>query len=180
VAEIEEIIIPWLKTSDFEVSRLPLKMKQILFSVSKEETGWKILLKPHSPLATEIWIESESEGLANIEQFEELWEFLNSYGNSILDTPTKRDIADLLILDSAGKGNAEFQEYFSEVVEKIAIRHTQIFLDAVLEATPESKKALARMFEAPLFHSREQIHSSFAGYISIEKYKSVLIDLGVR
>ena len=84
VSELEGVILPWLKTSGFEVSSLPLNMGQIQFSTKKEGTNWKILLKPHSPLATEVWIENDAGRLANGIQFADLWSHLNEYINSLV------------------------------------------------------------------------------------------------
>ena len=92
VAETEETIIPWLKDSGFVISREPLKMGQILFSAARGEASWKILLKPHSPLTTEIWLESETEEPGDVNQFDGLWKLLNGYIDALaneLDTPAE-------------------------------------------------------------------------------------------
>ncbi len=83
VSELEAITVSWLRTSGFQVSELSFNMGQRQFSAQIEGTIWKILLKPHSPLATELWLESDADQAANGNQLAELGSYLNDYIDSL-------------------------------------------------------------------------------------------------
>lgn len=88
--ELEATIIPWLENSGYEVASFPLSMGRVQLSAAKEGVTLKFLLRPHSPLASELLIQGDAEQMFSKKQLDNLWSHLNAYIDALsIDSETQ-------------------------------------------------------------------------------------------
>jgi serine protease Do len=76
MVEAEEILYRWLVDSNFEVSRISFGDSQVKIKGLKGNEYWEIVIKPHSPLASDILVKYTLHGKPSETRHEELWTFL--------------------------------------------------------------------------------------------------------
>jgi serine protease Do len=81
--ESYEVLSHWLRDNGFQVSRLPLKDASVKLIGLKENNYWQILLKPRSPLATEIFPEYTEDNQPDSEKIKELWTYMENYSRDL-------------------------------------------------------------------------------------------------
>jgi serine protease Do len=70
IAETEEVVIEWLRQNRFQVYRLDSPDRQIHLTAEKDDRHVRIDLKPHSPLATQVRIETDRpDAAADLERY---------------------------------------------------------------------------------------------------------------
>lgn len=79
ISELEEEISGWFTQAGFEVRRTLLKMGQVKLIASKEEQDLEILLRPHSPLATEVQTKYTYGEQSEQARLQELWDHISAY-----------------------------------------------------------------------------------------------------
>ncbi len=79
VTELEEVLLGWLTRSGFEVFRTSLKIGQVQLNAVKARKKWEILLKPRSPLATEVRARYTVDEQPNEHQLQKLWSYISGY-----------------------------------------------------------------------------------------------------
>jgi len=80
--ELEEVISRWLRSNDFEIARTPRQESQVQIGAVKEGERWQIILKPRSPLASEVQAECVRQGQPDRAANKELWDHLSRYSQN--------------------------------------------------------------------------------------------------
>lgn len=105
--------------------------------------------------------------------YQMFWKILHS---SAEQASTAGNISKLVeFLEMAGvtgKGNAEFEEFFSQTIETVCVNNTEYFLDALMTMAPKSQSEVLKILQNPLFKSSEEINGSFQKVSEKGKYKS--------
>jgi serine protease Do len=57
IAELEAVLSSWLSQSGYGHERSTLEMGRVAINAIKPGINWQFILKPHSALATEVWVE---------------------------------------------------------------------------------------------------------------------------
>lgn len=81
--ESYEVLSHWLRDTGFHVSRLPLKDASVKLIGVKENKYWQILLKPCSPLATEIFPKYTEDNQPDSDKIKELWTYMENYSKEL-------------------------------------------------------------------------------------------------
>lgn len=78
-AEVEEVICRRLKNRGFKISRIPITTGQVQIEAMKGNESWRIILKPYSPLASQIQAEYTLNSKPDEGKREELLAYLTRY-----------------------------------------------------------------------------------------------------
>jgi len=79
ITELEGIIFNWLTHSGFEVRRTYLKMGQVQLNAVRANENWQILLRPRSPLATEVQARYSVGEQPDEARLQKLWGYISGY-----------------------------------------------------------------------------------------------------
>jgi serine protease Do len=79
ISELEGELCLWLEQSGFAVRQELLRMGQIKLIGSKEGENWEILLRPHSPLATDVRAKYCRGDQAEKARLQDLWDRISAY-----------------------------------------------------------------------------------------------------
>lgn len=90
IVEAEEILVHWMMTSGFKVSRISSGLEEIRLRGVKEKEIWEIVLLPHSPLATSFKVQREVGDLTEKNGPGEVWSLLDRYSEG--QKSTKRGV----------------------------------------------------------------------------------------
>jgi serine protease Do len=93
VVEAEQVIGQWLKNSGYEIMRYDSASGETQLRARKLNEDWRIVLKPSSPLFTEVFAEYTLGGTADAAEIDELWLVLNNHTKSIRPDPVGADTA---------------------------------------------------------------------------------------
>ncbi|MBM4332398.1 MAG: trypsin-like peptidase domain-containing protein [Deltaproteobacteria bacterium] len=88
VVEAEEALSNWLKNHGFEVWRTSAEVDQVRLIARKGKETWQVVLKPHSPLASQVEAQYTKEGKPDPVRLEELWLYLQGYSKD----PSKEEV----------------------------------------------------------------------------------------
>ncbi|SRR6266568_3142356 len=116
--------------------------------------------------------------------FEELTKYNNKLYSKILRDSASRANECVSIIDVAGfiglaninvkNFNAEFNEYYGEVVENMVISKTLCFFDALLLLDDKTLKNAIYSLKHPLFVNEKQITDKFKNYKTNKKYSKII------
>ncbi|MCK5245190.1 MAG: trypsin-like peptidase domain-containing protein [Desulfobacterales bacterium] len=90
LVESEEVLARWLDDTGFEFSRFPLEYGSVRLRAVRADEGWQIILKPRSPLATEVLALYTQNGQSDEDRIEALWAYLEDYSEDFHGT-TRED-----------------------------------------------------------------------------------------
>jgi len=79
LAEVEDIVSNWLRSSGFDIYRKPFQMGQVKLYAEYQKQSWQIILRHHSPLATRVTALYIVDNQTAIEPVENLWHYLSEY-----------------------------------------------------------------------------------------------------
>ena len=71
-------------------------------------------------------------------------------------------------------GNAEMQEYFGEVVERLCIDRPDCFFDALIRVDPRSRQQIVEALKNPMFMEQSAIDAVFQAHKAGAKYRSIM------
>lgn len=80
--EVEDVISRWLHSNGFEIVRACREGGQVHLGAMKEGERWQIMLKPRSPLASEVQAEYFRQGQPDQALQKELWAHLQRYARN--------------------------------------------------------------------------------------------------
>ena len=83
LAELEVLLSDWLSESGYRVNRSRLEMGRAKISAFKTDKSWQFILKPHSPLATEVRVEPSD----NTDSRRNLLDSMSQYIASYIEEP---------------------------------------------------------------------------------------------
>lgn len=83
ITELERILCQWLTRYGFDVGRTRLEMGRIRLKAVTDRERCEILLRPHSPLATEIQARCTVGDQPGVAQLNKLWDFISGYTESL-------------------------------------------------------------------------------------------------
>lgn len=100
------------------------------------------------------------------------YKILNASAHKASKCESIKDVANFIGLANINvtKLNAEFNEYFGEIVENIVIKNMQCFLDASLSLDDLTLKNLIYTLKHPLFVEDNKITAKFMEYKGKKKY----------
>lgn len=103
-----------------------------------------------------------------------LWsEILGNAEIKALACDSVEDTAAFLRLVKLIKGNAEFDEFFSETIEKLCIEKTKCFLDGLLRTDVPIRALLIDKLRTPLFIDSFKIDQVFREVKTNKKYREL-------
>jgi serine protease Do len=79
LVESEEVLTRWLADAGFDPSRVALEYGAVRLRAVRANEYWQIILKPRSPLATEIRALYTQNGDPDEDKIEALWAYLKDY-----------------------------------------------------------------------------------------------------
>jgi serine protease Do len=91
LVESEEVLTRWLADTGFEFSRVPLEYGSVRLRAVRANERWQIILKPRSPLATEVLALYTQNGRPDEGKIEALWAYLKSYSEDLHGTGGNSD-----------------------------------------------------------------------------------------
>ena len=71
-------------------------------------------------------------------------------------------------------GNAEVQEYFGEVVERLCIDQPDCFFDALIRVDARSRQQIVEELRNPMFVEQSAINNAFQAYKNRPKYRRIM------
>jgi hypothetical protein len=105
--------------------------------------------------------------------YQMFWKILHSSAKQAATTGNISILVEFLeMAEATGKGNAEFEEFFSQTIETVFVSNTEYFLDALMTMAPKTQTEVLKILQNPLFKSSEEINSSFQKVSENGKYKS--------
>lgn len=93
MVESEEVLTHWLAGNGFDPSRVVLEYGSVQLRAVKENECWQIILKPRSPLATEMRALYTQNGELDEDTIEVLWAYLKNYSKDFHRTGGNTDQA---------------------------------------------------------------------------------------
>ncbi len=82
VKEIEQILSHWLDHYGFSVSKTSLANRQVKLVALKKNESLKFMIKPYSPLSTNILVTYSQSGFSDKIMLKKLWIYLDNYSSS--------------------------------------------------------------------------------------------------
>jgi serine protease Do len=79
VVEVERVIGRWFTSSGYRTQRNELASGEVSLSAKKDNEDWQIVLKPSSPLFTEVLARCAVSGIPDAARGEALWSLLDRY-----------------------------------------------------------------------------------------------------
>jgi serine protease Do len=79
ISELEAVLFEALSQSGFSLKRSALEMGRVELYAVKPGASWRLILKPHSALATEMWIEPADNPASRRALLEELSNYVSNY-----------------------------------------------------------------------------------------------------
>lgn len=103
---------------------------------------------------------------------EQFWTILKKWEKT---HSNNKDIADFLSLVKVKAGNAEFNEYFSQIIERQLLpNRTQNFLDSLLLIDRKASNQILNELKHPMFVKISRVKSVLEKYRDKEIYKELL------
>lgn len=107
--------------------------------------------------------------------YNQFWDILHSAEKKAKACDSLSDTAEFIELGSIERGNAEFSEFFNEVIEKSLISQSQCFMDAMLLVDREARIGVINALVYPIFTEPTEIRSIFEQYAGNKKYKDITV-----
>jgi serine protease Do len=85
ITESVEVLSQWFKDHGFELSRISLDAGSFQLKAAKGEESWQVILRPCSPLATEVKFQYTREGQPDEAKIEELRAYLKHYNTGLYE-----------------------------------------------------------------------------------------------
>jgi serine protease Do len=79
ISELAAVLTGWLSQSGYSFAQSTLEMGRVKINATKPGENWKIILKPHSALATEMWIEPSGNSAARRAMLNKISHYLSNY-----------------------------------------------------------------------------------------------------
>jgi serine protease Do len=79
IAELEAILSDWLSQSGCSVKRSTLEMGRVKINAVKPGINWQFILKPHSALATEVWVEPLDNSAGHRALLKNMSQYISNY-----------------------------------------------------------------------------------------------------
>jgi len=71
-------------------------------------------------------------------------------------------------------GNAEFEEFFSQTVERICVENNECFFSALVKENVQTQSAIVGMLKNPLFQNQKSIYEVFVKNKENKAYKAII------
>ncbi len=104
------------------------------------------------------------------------WRILRMAERDAVSCKSKSDTATFLKLAVVARTNAEFNEYFSEVIERLATSHPECFFDSLLLLDLDNATKIIMILKHPIFVEKQEIDNVFSKNMNKEKYR-LLMDI---
>lgn len=101
------------------------------------------------------------------------WEILHNAAKKAAQCDYGEDTSAFLMLAKLEKGNAEFNEFFSQTIEQLCIQKSKCFLDTLLVLDKTTRGAIIYRLRTPLFVEPSEIKRVFLEAKSSEKYNEL-------
>ena len=98
------------------------------------------------------------------EDYDSFWAILHSAAADANTCESLRKTADFLDLVNVTQINAEFNEFYSSVIEKIVMTKTECFVSAFNLIDREARNKISKKLQAPLFVPYIQIEDKIKDY----------------
>ena len=107
--------------------------------------------------------------------YDQFWNIFNSAGKEAVKCSSAQQTARFLEVASVKEGNAEFTEYFMELVEnEIILKNPECFLDAISLISPDARTVIFNDLRTPLFNEKQAIDNALMPYRNTPKYQELL------
>jgi serine protease Do len=78
-AELQAILSDWLSQTGYGVERSTLEMGRVKINAVKPGENWQLILKPHSALATEVWVEPSDNSAGRRALLSNMSQYISNY-----------------------------------------------------------------------------------------------------
>ncbi|MGA1870929.1 MAG: S1 family peptidase [bacterium] len=186
--ESEHVLASWLNEKGFRVSRFSLGSDTLKLIGIKEEEQWEIIIRPHSPLATEIQPCYTRKEVMDKAKVESLWVFLDTYssGSPFKKEEITRNIPDIVMsLKKYGvyikaRGGKDDIQLSGFVIDKegliLSTAHDLQDVHEVRVIKADGTQADGRLLS--LDSRRDlaliKVHAQFDGEVSLRKVRNLL------
>jgi len=107
--------------------------------------------------------------------YAQFWAITHKSEKALVGCKSTNKVTGFLAVAAAKGGNAEFNEYFAEVVEqKLVLAHPQCFLDALLGVDPSTTSIILSDLKHPLSASQRDIAVTLERFRAQERYRKLL------
>jgi hypothetical protein len=104
----------------------------------------------------------------------QFWDILHVSAKNIKNCRSSKDVIKFLELAELKNDNAEFEEFVSEIIEKLCISNTKCLLNAMLKISKQKQMAVIELLQNPTYIEKEKINSAIDKLKDIDKYKSIV------
>jgi hypothetical protein len=102
------------------------------------------------------------------------WHILRSAERDAINCKSRSDTAIFLKLAAVARTNAEFNEYFNEVIERLATSHPECFFDSLLLLDLDNVTKIIMILKHPIVVEKQEIDTFFSKNMNKEKYRVIM------
>lgn len=111
---------------------------------------------------------------AYVYDYKNFWKIINSSGEKAVMCNKSDDLTNFMRLIEVRKSsNAEFEEYYSQTIEKVCVENDKCFFEAMTQLSPGAQISIVKLLKAPLFQDTSLIFNVFLHNKNNKKYKKL-------
>jgi hypothetical protein len=107
------------------------------------------------------------------EKNHELWKYLHSTANKLIRCDNPAEYANFIQLFVYVKGNAEFDEFASKLIETTLVESPLLLAESMLLSSSDVRNKITTMLNTPIYISENEVLMFYSKYKSINKYKEI-------
>jgi hypothetical protein len=120
-----------------------------------------------------IFLKKNFSGLY-LNDYSRFWDIVHKAAKKAQTCDSSIETADFIELIRFSGGNAEFNEYYSEIVEHLCISNPACFFDSLLRLDKESKIKVIDVLRHPIFAKPKEIEDVFTINRNIKQYEDIV------
>lgn len=102
-----------------------------------------------------------------------LWKYLHSTANKLIRCDNPAEYANFIQLFVYVKGNAEFDEFASKLIETTLVESPLLLAESMLLSSSDVRNKITTMLNTPIYISENEVLMFYSKYKSINKYKEI-------
>lgn len=102
------------------------------------------------------------------------WDILHKAEKKVQKCMSVSDTVNFMKLAHLKSNNAEFNEFFSEVIENLCVKKSKCFFEAMVRLKDEDQLEVVKKLKTPLFVDQVAINDAFIRNKNNQKYKKVI------
>lgn len=109
-----------------------------------------------------------------LNDYSRFWDIVHKAAKKARTCDSSIETANFIELIQFSGGNAEFNEYYSKIVEHLCISNPKCFFDSLLSLDEESKIKVIDTLRHPIFVTLKEIEDVFSKNRNIKQYEDII------